>query len=310
MSAAEIIVLTSIPQPVVEPLPAPGVTAGARVAVGAMRPRQWVKNLLLFAGILFAGQLDNGAAWLAALVAFAAFCAASSAAYVMNDLRDAAADRLHPRKRLRPIASGALSPTRARALGSALALVAVALALTLDPLFGAFLVAFAVLQVAYTLKLKRVVLVDVLTISLLFVVRAAAGAAAVDVRISPWLLACTFLLAFFLACTKRRAELLLVRAGSTPGRDVLARYSLTMVSWLISGTAVAIAIVYSAYTLSDRHGTGMILTIPFVVFGLARYLHLADAGHGEEPERALLGDPALGLCVVAWTMTAVAAVAV
>jgi len=268
-----------------------------------------VKNLLLFAGIIFAGRLDSPTAWTEALVAFAAFCAASSAAYLMNDIRDASADRLHPRKRLRPIASGALSPARAMRLAVGLAALALCLAAALGPRFGAFLLGFAALQVAYTLLLKRVVLADVLTISLLFVIRAAAGAAAVEVRISPWLLACTLLLALFLASIKRRAELLLVRAGRAPGRDVLAHYSLPLLSWLVAGTAVAIAVVYSAYTLSDRHGTGMVLTIPFVLFGLGRYLHLADDGQGEEPERALLGDPALGLCVVAWTLAAVAVIA-
>jgi 4-hydroxybenzoate polyprenyltransferase len=302
--------LTSIQQTVANPLPAPGLVAGGRVAVTAMRPRQWVKNLLLFAGILFAGRLGSPTAWVEIVVAFTAFCGASSAAYVMNDLRDASADRLHPRKRLRPIACGALSLRRARCLGVSLAVAALALAAALDPLVGAFLVSFAVLQVSYTLGLKRVVLADVLTISLLFVIRAAAGAAAVGVRISPWLLACTFLLALFLACTKRRAELLLVLSGCAPGREVLSHYSLGLLTWLISGTSVAILLVYTAYTMSDRHGSSMVLTVPFVLFGLVRYLHLADAGQGEEPERALLGDAALGLCVVAWTLTSIAVVAV
>jgi 4-hydroxybenzoate polyprenyltransferase len=301
--------LTSIQQDLVDPLPGTGLVTGARVAVSAMRPRQWVKNLLLFAGILFAGELGNPTAWIEVTIAFAAFCSASSAAYLMNDLRDVAADRLHPKKRLRPIASGALSVPRARRLATVLAGLALCLGCLLGPRFLVFLAGFATLQVAYTIRLKRIVYADVATIALLFVIRAAAGAAAVDVRISPWLLVCTLLLALFLACAKRRAELVLVTAGRAPGRAVLARYSPTGLTRLVRGIAATIAVVYAAYAVLAGPGRAMALTVPFVVFGLVRYLHLTASGEGEEPERTLLGDPALGLCVVAWTATAIAIVA-
>ena len=193
----------------------------------ALRPRQWTKNLLLFAGIVFAAKLGDAGRWLEAVAAFAAYCAASSAAYLVNDVRDAGHDRTHPLKRRRPIARGELSAGNALMLAAALALVAVGVAAVLGLASLACLLAFCVVQAAYTLRLKHLVLIDVLTISGLFVLRAAAGAIAVDVRISPWLLLCTGLLALFLALGKRRAELVLVGtrrdARAAGARRLLAR---------------------------------------------------------------------------------------
>jgi 4-hydroxybenzoate polyprenyltransferase len=308
--AADINCLTTIHQPLPEPLHAPTGLIGVRVLVSAVRPRQWIKNLLLFAGILFAGRLGDPAALLQAILGFVAFCAAASAAYVMNDLRDAPADRLHPRKRLRPIASGALSRGGAVWLAAVLAVVSIAAASLLGPQFALLLGLFALLQVAYTFALKRVVLADIATISMLFVIRAAAGAAAVSVRISPWLLICTFLLAFFLACAKRSAELRLVAAGSAPGRAVLRRYPPAMLDWLIRVDAVAIAVVYTAYAVTAVSGPWMVLTAPFVIVGLGRYLHLMRRGEGEEPERTLLCDRPLRLSVAAWAVVAILVIAI
>jgi 4-hydroxybenzoate polyprenyltransferase len=268
-----------------------------------------MKNLLLFAGILFANRLDSRTAWIEAVAAFCAFCAASSAAYLINDVRDAEADRLHPVKRLRPVASGRLSSRPALALAGALAVAALAVGAYVDPVFVAFLAGFGALQAAYTLKLKRLLFADVFAIASLFVLRAAAGAEAIHVRISPWLLACTALLALFLGLAKRRAELLLVESGRAPGRAVLARYSLRAVDSLLRATAATIAVVYTAYALTGPNGPAMAATVPFVVFGLSRYLYLAHArGIGEEPERVLLHDVPTALCVLAWSLTAIAAV--
>jgi len=194
-----------------------------------MRPRQWTKNLLVFAGIVFAAKLGDPGRWADAATAFVAFCAASSAAYLVNDVRDAEHDRLHPTKNARPIARRELAPRAALALAGGLALAAVALTAALGLSALLYLGAFLALQAAYTLALKEVVLVDVMAIGALFVVRAAAGANAVRVPISPWLLLCTALLALFLGLAKRRGELVLVGADATPGRPVLAGYSLELV---------------------------------------------------------------------------------
>src|SRR2546421_3400123 len=186
-------------------------------AVVALRPRQWSKNLLVFAGIVFAAKLGDAVRWGEALAAFGAYCALSSAAYLVNDLRDREHDRLHPVKRERPIARGELSATAAVAIAVVLTLGAVAVGAWLGWASLGLLAGFAALQLGYSFGLKHVVLVDVLAIGGLFVIRAAAGAVAVDVRISPWLLLCTALLALFLALAKRRGGLRPLGPRGTPG---------------------------------------------------------------------------------------------
>jgi 4-hydroxybenzoate polyprenyltransferase len=277
----------------------------------SLRPRQWTKNLLLFAGIIFAAKLGDASRWAEAFAAFAAYCAASSASYVVNDVRDAPHDRLHPVKRSRPIARGELSPRAAVVLAALLLLVAFALVIPLGVASVLFLCAFFALQAAYTLSLKHVVLLDVMTIGGLFVIRAAAGAAAVDVRISPWLLLCTALLALFLALAKRRGELVLVGAEATPGRPVLEGYSFELVDQLVTIVAASTVISYCLYTFTARDSKAMMVTIPFVVFGVFRYLllmHRRDLG--EEPEEVLLRDVPILLCIAGWAACAAVILAV
>jgi 4-hydroxybenzoate polyprenyltransferase len=282
----------------------------ALAALSALRPRQWLKNTLLFAGILFAGQTADGERWLQAAAAFCAFSAMSSAAYLLNDVRDAEQDRLHPVKRLRPVARGDLAPRLALALAVLLALPALGVATALGTRVLLFLAGFAALQVAYSLRLKRVVLVDVLGITGLFVIRAAAGAAAVHVHISSWLLACTGLLALFLGLAKRRGELTLVSAGLTPGRAVLGHYSRRMLDRLLWLTAAGAVTAYALYAAFARDSTEMLLSLPFVAAGIARYLELVHVRDlGEEPEHVLLSDPVIIGCVAAWTLTAAAVLA-
>ncbi|TMK33551.1 MAG: decaprenyl-phosphate phosphoribosyltransferase [Actinobacteria bacterium] len=276
-----------------------------QAAFVSLRPRQWTKNLLLFAGIIFAAKLGDAWRWLDAFAVFAAYCAASSAAYLVNDVRDAHHDRAHPVKRARPIARGELSTRSAYVLAGALLALAVALVAPLGLVSLAFLAAFLGLQATYTLGLKHVVLIDVMTIAGLFVLRASAGAAGVHVRISPWLLLCTALLALFLALAKRRGELVLVGAEATPGRPVLEGYSLALVDQLVSVVAACTVIAYSLYTFTARDSKALMVTIPFVVFGVFRYLlliHRQDLG--EEPEEVLLRDPPILLCIAAWAVCA------
>jgi 4-hydroxybenzoate polyprenyltransferase len=273
-----------------------------RAAIVALRPRQWSKNLLLFAGIIFAAKLGDAGRWGEAFAIFVAYCAASSAAYLVNDLLDADDDRLHPVKRDRPIARGELEPERALVLAGLLAAGAFAIAAALGFSSVLFLLGFFALQLAYSLGLKRIVLVDVFVIAGLFVIRAAAGAAAVDVRISPWLLVCTALLALFLGLAKRRGELVLVHAEETPGREALDGYSLALVDRLLNVVAAATAGAYVAYTVT-AHSAWMALTAPFVVLGLGRYLVLVHRDDlGEEPEQVLLADRVILATVGAWAV--------
>jgi 4-hydroxybenzoate polyprenyltransferase len=282
----------------------------ARAVVVALRPRQWSKNLLVFAGIIFADKLGDPVRWAEALVCFVAYCAISSAAYLGNDVRDREDDRLHPVKRSRPIARGELSVRTALLLAGALAVTAPLLVLPLGLPSVLLVLAFAALQAGYTLRLKHVALLDVLAIAALFVVRAAAGAEAVDVPISAWLLLCTALLALFLALAKRRGELVLVGAGRTPGRQVLDGYSLELVDQLIGIVASGTVIAYAVYTLTAGHSRALLATVPFVVFGIFRYLllmHRYDIG--EEPEQVLLKDVPILLAVAGWIVTAAAILA-
>jgi 4-hydroxybenzoate polyprenyltransferase len=279
----------------------------AAALVAALRPRQWTKNLLLFAGILFAAEIGDAGRWGRALTAFAVYCAASSAAYLVNDLRDVESDRRHPVKRRRPLARGEL--TRAAALAAAAVLTALALAgaAALGATALALLLGFLALQAAYTGALKHVVLVDVMAISGLFVVRAAAGADAVDVRISPWLLVCTALLALFLALGKRRGELVLVGAERTPGRPVLEGYSLALVDQLVTVVAAATVLAYAVYALTAHETQALAWTIPFVVFGVFRYLLLLQrTSAGEEPENTLVSDVPILVTVALWAATSAA----
>jgi len=296
----------------------------------ALRPRQWSKNLLVFAGLVFAAKLGDPWRWLDACVCFIAYCAISSASYLANDVRDREDDRLHPIKRSRPIARGELSPRAALTIAGALALLALVLVAPLGLPSVLLIAAFAVLQAAYTLRLKHVALLDVSAIAALFVIRAAAGAEAVHVPISGssdqltasvkaeavhvpisgWLLLCTALLALFLALAKRRGELVLVGAGRTPGRPVLDGYSLELVDQLTAIVASATVIAYAIYTLTGDHSRVLLATVPFVVFGVFRYLLLMHRDDvGEEPEQVLLTDVPILLAVAGWIVTAAAILA-
>jgi 4-hydroxybenzoate polyprenyltransferase len=281
---------------------------GSVVAVlAALRPQQWTKNLLVFAGIVFAAKLGDPSRWVEATACFAAYCAASSAAYLVNDVRDREADRAHPVKRFRPIASGELSPRAAYRVAFVLFAVALAIAVVLGLSSLGLLALFVAAQLAYTLGLKHLVLVDVLLIAGLFVVRAAAGAAAVDVMISPWLLLCTGLLALFLALGKRRAELALVELRQTTGRKVLDGYSLVSIDQFITIVAAATIVAYALYTFTARDSSTLMITIPYVVFGVFRYILLLHRQSGvEEPDQLLVTDlPILG-AVSAWVLTCAA----
>ena len=284
--------------------------AAAAAALEALRPHQWTKNLLLFAGIVFAAQLGDGTRWLEAVAAFAAYCCASSAAYLVNDVRDRDSDRAHPAKRRRPIARGALGVAPALALAGALAVAALLLASLLGAVSLGLLLLFVGLQAAYTVGLKHVVVVDVFVIAALFVVRAAAGAVAVDVRISPWLLVCTGLLALFLALGKRRGELLRTEEGEIAGRRVLDVYTRGLLDRLLAAVAVATVGVYTAYTLTAHDSRALPLTIPFVAFGLARYVYLLHRrGLGEEPDRVLVSDRPILAAVALWVVVCAAVLA-
>ena len=266
---------------------------------------QWSKNLLVFAGIVFAVELDDAGRWVESILIFAAFCLASSASYLVNDTRDAADDRAHPIKRTRPVASGELSPTAALTGAAVIAVASILLVVPTGWESVASVGAFLALQAAYSAGLKHLVLVDALAIALLFVIRAVAGAVGIDVRLSPWLVLCSGLLALFLALGKRRGELVLVSRDETVGRRVLDGYSLELVDQLVAIVTAATISAYSIYTFTATDSSAMMLTIPFVVFGLFRYLYLLhERDLGEEPDRVALTDVPIMATVALWIASA------
>ena len=286
-----------------------GGVLGAIVAL--LRPAQWVKNLLVFAALIFAKHLFVPESVGRALIAFASFCLLASAAYVFNDLLDVENDRRHPVKRSRPLASGRVSVAAGRALAVGLAAVAVAIAAPLGRSFVEIAVAYAVLQVLYSIALKNLVILDAMTIAAGFVLRAVGGGVAIAVQVSPWLIICTFLLALFLGFSKRRHELVLLEEEAGAHRASLREYSPYFLDQMISVVTASTVVAYAFYTVSPEvreklHTDSLYLTIPFVLYGIFRYLYLVHQREGGgNPTHELLSDRPLWVNLLLWIGTAV-----
>ena len=278
----------------------------------SLRPEQWTKNLLVLAGVVFGGRLLEPSADALALAAFAVFCALSGAVYVFNDIADREADRRHPLKRERPIASGQLSVSAAVAAGGILGAAGVVAAFAVGTTFGIVAATYLASLLLYSVALKHVVIVDVLMIAGGFVLRAVGGAVAVDVPIGHWLLVCTTLLALFLALSKRRHELVLLADGATDHRRILEEYSPYLLDQMIGVVTSSTLIAYTVYATSPdtaaRLGTGKLgLTIPFVLYGIFRYLYLVHQKRGGgSPAAMLLTDRPLLGCVALWAASVIA----
>ena len=274
--------------------------------VRSLRPQQWTKNLFVFAGLLFSGRLIDRGAWPPAVAAFLIFCGLSSAVYLVNDVLDRAADAQHPVKRHRPIASGALSPGVALAAALVLAIVCVGVATAINTGLAITAAVYVVLLAAYSAALKHYVIIDVLTLSTGFVLRAVAGAVAIGVPISHWLLVCSTLLALFIGLSKRRHELTLLTGSAASHRPILQEYSPYLLDQMISVVTAATLIAYSSYTINsetaERLGSDRLgLTIPFVLYGIFRYLYLVHRRDGGgSPSELLLSDRPLLVCVALW----------
>jgi len=234
-----------------------------------MRPKQWYKNLILFVGIVFSLNLLNFQMWLNVVSAFIIFCMLSGSEYIINDILDVEKDRKHPKKCKRPIASGRLKASHALSFAIILIIVAGGGAYLINTQFLVVSITYFLLILSYSLFLKHLIIVDLLLISIGFVIRAVAGCLAINVFISPWLIICTFLLALFLALCKRRHEILTMGSAASEHRKILAEYSTDMLDQLICITTAALIISYSLYTfLADN--IFMMLTIPFAIYGLFR----------------------------------------
>jgi 4-hydroxybenzoate polyprenyltransferase len=272
----------------------------------SLRPSQWTKNLIVFLPLLFGQRLLDPASVAASVAAFIIFCALSGVIYLINDVADREADRRHPVKMHRPIASGAVSVGAALAFAAVLGSGALAAAFWLRPLFGALALSYVVLLAAYSGPLKHVVIIDVLTIAIGFVLRTAAGAVAIAVELGPWLYVLTILLALFLALSKRRHELVLLADQATGHRPILEEYSPYLLDQMISVVTASTLVVYAISTVSPDiivkyHTKYLGLTLPFPLYGIFRYLYLVHQKEGGgSPSEMLLNDKPLLACVALW----------
>lgn len=271
-----------------------------------MRPKQWSKNVFVFAGVVFSQNLLVLANLAKALLAFVLFCLASSAVYLINDVQDIERDRAHPSKRNRPLAAGRLRPVTALAAAGALLLIALPVAFWLSIPFGIILLIYFVLMQAYSFYLKQVVILDVFAIATGFVLRAAGGALAIPVFISPWLLVCMILLALFLGLAKRRHELILLNNDASQHRTILQEYSPPLLESMISVVTACTVMAYTLYTvfapnLPQDPYPYMMITIPFVIYAIFRYLYLVyQKDGGGSPEEILFRDLPFLINLLLW----------
>ncbi len=274
-----------------------------------MRPRQWTKNLLVFAALIFSRNLFNLSLTRDVTIAFLIFCLLSGSVYILNDLIDLQADRAHPKKSTRPLASGRLRPRTAAAAGLVIVMVALAVAFRLNTVFALTALGYFILQIAYSLLLKHVVIIDVLAVATGFVLRAIAGAEVISVPISSWLLICTILLALFLSLGKRRHEILLLEDNAVHHRKILYEYSPGLLDQMISVVTASTVVAYALYTMSADtvakfHTDNLKYTIPFVLYGIFRYLYLIhQKSEGGSPERILFDDKPLLINIVLYLAT-------
>jgi 4-hydroxybenzoate polyprenyltransferase len=271
----------TVPAPVGEagsPLDEPVVPRRSplRAAIKTGRPQEWIKNVFVFAGLLFSGKLNQSHEVLEAVLTFVAFCFISSAGYYVNDLIDVELDRRHPKKRFRPLAARELSEAAAKTIAPGLAILAIAIAFaTVNWEVGLMVVGYGIAQMAYSLGLKQIVIVDVMTLAGLFILRVAAGASAVNAHASEWLLLCTGMLALFLGVTKRRQEAVSELHEGTSSRPVLEHYSLPFLDQMVAMVTTGTVISYSIYAVnSPLIGSEMMWTIPAWIYGIFRYLYL------------------------------------
>ena len=269
-----------------------------------MRPHHWIKNTVVMAAPLFALALTP-TTLMSVAMAFAAFSLTSSAFYLINDIRDVEADREHPVKRDRPIAAGLVSTRLAAGVAVGLLVASIGVSFGVAPLLGAALVAYALLQVGYNMGLKHQPILDIMTISGGFVLRALGGAAAADVEVSGWFILCIGLLAFFLGIEKRKAEIRSVgQEGGT--RMVLRHYSLPLLLRMESVVTASAMMAYALWTIEGAETTWMLATLPLVAFAIFKYQYLSEHGEGEAPEKTLTKDPSMVVTIALWGLLVLA----
>lgn len=276
-----------------------------------LRPRQWLKNVFVFAGLIFSRSFLYPISILNSIYAFTIFSLLSSSGYILNDIIDYREDIAHPSKSSRPIAAGKIKRMPAAMVAMLLLILSLFAAYAVDPNFFYVCLAYTVLAALYSAAIKHVLILDILFVAFGYVLRAIAGAVVIHVEISSWLLLCTLLIALFLATAKRRTEIVLLGEGATGHRKILAAYSLPLLNQMICAVAAACIVAYCLYTLASetvaKFGTkNLIFTVPFVIYGLFRYLYIMyEKVQTDIPEKVLFSDLPLQICLVTWVLSCV-----
>lgn len=268
-----------------------------------LRPKQWTKNLLVFAALIFSFKMTSLDLLLRSVIGFFLFCLVSGCVYILNDYVDREADRKHPEKKHRPMASGELNASVALLCGFMLLLTSIIIAFYLEPVFALLLLMYFIINAAYSFRLKHVVIIDIMTIASGFVLRAIGGGLVINVPFTPWFLLCTMLLALFLAISKRRHELFLLENNKGTHRKVLEYYTPELLNQLNSIVTTSTIMSYALFTFTSNHTIHLMWTIPFVIFGIFRYLYLIHMEKkGGTPERVLLEDKPLLVTVILYAI--------
>ncbi|MGQ8873936.1 decaprenyl-phosphate phosphoribosyltransferase [Paenibacillus sp. TSA_86.1] len=271
-----------------------------------LRPRQWTKNLLLFAALLFSFEEIRTENMVATGVGFLLFSLVAGCVYILNDYVDQERDRQHPTKQFRPIASGQVNPAHALLFGIALLVISLAAAFIMNPLFGVLCVVYFLLNVSYSFVLKHIVILDMMTIAAGFVLRAIAGGVLIHVPFTPWFLICTMLLSLFLAIGKRRNELTLLEGNMGSHRKVLDNYSITLLDQFNTIVTTATIISYSLFTFTSDRTIHLMWTIPLVIYGMFRYLYLIHMkNQGGSPDRVLFEDKPILITVILYVVSVI-----
>jgi 4-hydroxybenzoate polyprenyltransferase len=275
----------------------------------SLRPKQWTKNVLVFAGLVFARDIFHAEKLLSALLAFILFCTISSSGYLINDVLDREKDSQHPKKRVRPIAAGRVSPATAITIAVILGTTSLIASFSLNVNFGVVITSYFVLTSLYSLYLKNIVIVDVMIISSGFMFRAIGGAMAIRELSSSWLIICTIFLALFFALNKRKAEFLALKDDATAVRQTLGKYSEKFLDQMINTVSTGCIIAYALYTLDPEtvakfSTRNLVFTLVFVIYGLFRYLYLvSNRSLGESPELVILADKPILICIFLYAVT-------
>ncbi|GBF35367.1 membrane protein [Desulfocucumis palustris] len=272
-----------------------------------MRPRQWTKNLFVFAGVVFSKNAFNPEMLWTSIAAFVIFCLLSSGVYLINDIVDIEKDRQHPKKKNRPLAAGKISVKGAISAAILLSAAALAGAFAISPALGGLSALYFSLMVLYSFYLKQVIILDVFTIASGFVIRVVAGTEAIQVYLSPWVVMCTAFLALFIALGKRRNEMKLLGNGAQNHRNTLESYTLPLIDQMISIVTASTMVTYFLYTFKSGQSLASMATVPFVLFGLFRYLYLVySENSGGSPEEIILTDRPLQVDLVLWIIISMA----